>query len=183
MESFDIAVSFVLAKEGGLNENPKDKGGITNKGISLRFLKSLSAGELRSYGIFVGYEASEDDIRNLTEEQAINIYKGVFWDNAPFGKIKNQSNLNYIFDMSINMGINPAIKCAQRACWAVMRQKDIIKDDGILGNKTLSMLNHCGIYLLSAMRSERAGYYKLIAEKDETQHTFLEGWLNRAYGG
>lgn len=178
MDAFDIAVNYVLTREGGLSVNPNDRGGITKYGISLRFLKSLSSA--KSYGVFG--EIDDDSIVDLRMDQAIDIYKSEFWLKANYDAIKNQNNINFIFDMHVNSGLSPAIKCVQRACWAVMRQKDIIRDDGILGEQTIAMINKCGADLLPAMRSERAGFYRIIAERDITQRANMTGWLRRAYG-
>ena len=71
MADFEQAINFVLKNEGGLEENPNDPGGITNHGISLRFLKSIKP------------DASEEDIRNLTVNQAKTIYYDHFWVNSP----------------------------------------------------------------------------------------------------
>lgn len=178
MNSFDMAVDYVLKNEVGLENNPHDPGGITKYGISLRFLKYISPERLKSYGIHI---ADEHAIINLTLDQAKELYKGEFWNNANFFDIVNQDCCNYIFDMAVNMGINPAIKCAQRGCWSVMKKRNIIEDDGILGKETIKMINQCGRLLLLPMISERAGYYRLISEKNNSQE-FLNGWLNRAYG-
>lgn len=175
---FYFAVEYVLSKEGGLVDNPHDPGGITNFGISLRFLKSMPIERLKTYGIF---SAEPHDIIKMTKEQAKSIYKGEFWEHSKFDNIDDQDCCDFIFDMAVNMGISPAIKCAQRACWASARKKDTIKDDGILGEETLNLINYYGLHLISAMRSERAGYYRLIAE-DKNLKEFLNGWLNRAYG-
>ncbi len=180
---FDSAVEYVLNNEGGLVNNPHDPGGITNFGISLRFLKSISVEKLKTYGIF---SEESEDIVSLTKEQAKAIYRGEFWEHCKFDNINDQDCCNYIFDMAVNMGISPAIKCTQRACWAVMGKKDAIVDDGILGEKTLTLINYllrhnCGLELLYSMRSERAGYYRLIS-LDGNNKEFLNGWLRRAYG-
>lgn len=178
MSSFDEAIDFVLRNEKGLVNNSHDNGKITNHGISLRFLKNLPADSLRKYGVFE--EVSEDTIRHLTLEQAKKIYHDEFWLSAPFEKIGNQAHCNFIFDMAINMGIAPAIKCVQRACWAVMQKRDLI-DDGVMGVKTLDAIKRCGFLMMPPMRSERAGYYRLIVQNDGDQKDFINGWLNRAY--
>lgn len=177
---FECAVNFVLRNEQGLVDNPNDNGGITNFGISLRFLKNLPTERLKIFGIFE--EPYTETIRELTLEQAKLMYKNEFWNVAPFEKIFNQEHANYIFDMAISMGIAPAIKCVQRACWSVLRKRYLL-DDGILGAKTLAAIKTCGFLLMPAIRSERAGYYRLILEKSNNEKEFIDGWLNRAYCG
>jgi lysozyme family protein len=178
MTAFQIAVNYVLNNEKGLEENPKDPGGITKFGISLRFLRNIDA---RRYGIFSN-PITEDDIRNLKIETAKDIYQGEFWNLARFDEIKNQDIINYLFDMVVNEGISPAIKILQRACWAVFEDRSVIKDDGILGDKTLKAVNFApSTEIIAAMRSERAGDYRVIVAHRPDQKEFIEGWLNRAY--
>lgn len=178
MSSFDEAVDFVLRNEKGLVNHSHDNGKITNHGISLRFLKNLAPESLRKYGIFE--DVSEQTIIDLSLDQAKKIYHDEFWLNAPFEKIGNQMHCNFIFDMAIAIGIAPAIKCVQRACWAVMQKRELI-DDGILGEKTLTAIKMCGFLIMPPMRSERAGYYRLVVQNDGEQKEFINGWLNRAY--
>jgi lysozyme family protein len=181
MSDFESAVSFVLRNEGGFDDNPNDRGGATKYGISLRFLKSIPIEKLKKYGVFVDSTINSRDIQQLTLDQAKAIYRAEFWDNRNFEQLTSQDVCNYIFDMAINMGISPAIKCAQRACWALFRKKDIIVDDGILGPQTIKLINDSGIFILPVMRSERAADYKIITIKNPPSNQFINGWLNRAY--
>jgi len=178
MISADKAIDVVIGNEGGLVENVNDSGGITKYGISLRFLKSLI--DVKKYGIYTD-PVTADDIRNLTLDQARAIYKGEFWDHMSLDKLATQKIANYIFDMAVNIGIAPAIKIAQRACWAVMQQYNCIIDDGVMGDKTIAMINKCDFNLLYAMRSERAGYYHLIVNEHKQDAAFIDGWNRRAY--
>lgn len=178
--SFDKAVHHVLDNEGGLSTHENDHGGITNMGISHRFLKSLDPDSLKRYGIYTDPNEKETII-NLTKEQAIAIYRGEFWEHAPFEAIANQEYCNYIFDMAVNMGIANAIKCVQRATWAVMRRPSELLDDGILGTKTIAAIAYCGFFLMAPLRAERAAYYRSLIAHDVTQKDFLHGWYDRTY--
>lgn len=176
---FDRIIDYVIRWEGEeVADNLHDVGKITKYGISFRFLKNIEPERLKQYGIFE--YVTEDTIRYLTKEQAKAIYKGEFWQAAPFEHIRNEDHCRYIFSMAINIGIAPAIKCVQRASWAVMKRRDL-EDDGILGNDTLSMIERCGFLMMPALRSECAGHYRLIAQKDLSQNDFINGWLRRAY--
>lgn len=174
------AINYVLGNEGLLVDNPQDPGGITFAGISLRFLKSLTAEELKECEIF-DLEITADTILHLDIEKARLIYLKIWWERCNLDGIFRQTIASFIFDMCINHGISPAIKMVQRACWAVVKDRNTIKDDGVLGPKTLSAINQCGFYLLPVLRSERASFYRMLAEKDANFNVFLNGWLNRAY--
>ena len=58
---FDDIIEVVLEHEGGYVHDPKDLGGETNFGIAKRFYPDV-------------------DIKNLTKEQAKQIYKKDYWD-------------------------------------------------------------------------------------------------------
>jgi lysozyme family protein len=179
MSEFEPAVDFVLDREGGLVKNPNDLGGITNHGISLRFLKFVEKENLKRAFIFG--DIDEETIRSLSIGQARALYLSEFWERAPFEKIVNQEHCNYIFDMAVNLGISPAIKCVQRACWAVMKKWELLPDDGILGDHTVSSIRLCGFLIMPALRAERANYYRNIVNTHPEQKEFLRGWYDRTY--
>lgn len=180
MSQFEPALEYVLEREGGVSESANDPGGVTNRGISYRLLKSFDNTELRPYGLCCPVTVA--DIHALNLNQVSEIYRGEFWNRARFSAINSQSLVNYLFDACVNMGIAPGVKCLQRACWAVARDRTVLVDDGILGQKTLERVNSTSsVLLLSAMRSERGGVYRMIAQNEPSQNIHLDGWLNRSY--
>jgi lysozyme family protein len=182
MAQFEPAVAYILNNEKELEENSNDPGGITKWGITLRFIKGLSPAKRKEYGIYSD-APSPDDIRSLSVEQAKAIYKGEFWNHSLIEYIPNQELANYVFDTAVNMGISPAIKCLQRALWALSHDRKLLEDDGILGEVTLGYVRmYHALAILDVMRSERAGDYRLIASEHQDQRVNLDGWLNRAYG-
>jgi lysozyme family protein len=182
MSLYEPALAYVLQREGLIEDDRKDPGGFTKCGISLRFLKSLSNERLRGYGLPGADVVARVDVEQLTPAQISALYRGEFWDNAPFQSINNQDVCNYLFDACVDMGLAPGIKCLQRAAWSIARQRGIIADDGILGEHTLELVNGCSpAMLLAAMRSERGGEYRLIAQAKPQENSDLEGWLNRSY--
>ena len=89
-------IEITLHHEGGYVHDPKDLGGETNFGIAKRWYPDL-------------------DIKNLTEEEAAEIYKKDYWDKYKLDEIPE--NLQHIyFDMVVNMGVRNAGKIIQRAC-------------------------------------------------------------------
>lgn len=171
MSEFEKAIPIVLHNEGGLVDNPKDPGGITNFGISLRFLKSTEEYK----------DADAQFIRDLTTEKATEIYHKHFWLKE-YDQIDYQRVCNFIFDMSVNMGHEMAHKRVQRTIWAVKLNNNTLKDDGIFGPLTITYLNEIGETIMPILRSERSGFYRCIVSKDHyTFEGFLQGWLNRCY--
>lgn len=181
MADFEPAVTFVLANEKGLEDAPEDNGGITNHGISLRFLKSIPDERLRAMGFPVSQAINADTIRKLTTDQAKRIYESEFWNQAPFKLIPYQKLCNVIFDTAVNLGIGQAVKCVQRAIWASQGNEKILPCDGVFGKETLRFITLSGFSLLPAIRSERASVYRLLCSEYKNQAKFLDGWLARAY--
>jgi len=86
MSLFELAIPIVLRHEGGLVDNPNDPGGITNHGVSLRWLKSKGlAGDLNHDG-----DVDAADIKIMTVEQASGFYKTYWWDKYNYGAIVAQ---------------------------------------------------------------------------------------------
>lgn len=83
--SFDSAVEFVLQREGGYVNNPKDRGGETKYGISKRSYPDL-------------------DIANLTPEQAKEIYRKDFWQAIDGDNIADPKAALVAFDAAVNHG-------------------------------------------------------------------------------
>lgn len=84
MAEFQPAVELVLIHEGGYVNNPEDPGGETNFGIAKRWHPEL-------------------DIKNLTKEQAAEIYQKAYW--APFMEQEPDQRVgNCALDCAVNQG-------------------------------------------------------------------------------
>lgn len=185
-DNFDAAITIVLKHEGKLSDDPSDRGGITNYGISLRYLKSLVASnpELMSE-----YDKNHDkiiegyDISNMTLEEAIKIYKKNFWDAPGFGKLKSQLLANKIFDLAVNVGPKKAIEFLQEAC-NKLHNTNHLSVDGRLGEKTLESVNSLedkdSEMLVGVIKEISYEYYNYIATRHPAYKKFLKGWLKRA---
>jgi lysozyme family protein len=158
---FLIAVARVLNDEGGYVSDPSDSGGETNFGISKR-----------SY--------PNEDIKGMTAERATEIYWNDFWLKYGFDKLKGFIAAK-VFNLSVVMGASSAIICLQRA----LRACGVFNpaEDGVLALATVHTVNSCSNTeaLLSALRSEAAGYFRTIAHDNAARTAFLKGWLIRAY--
>lgn len=173
MSKFEVAIHSVLEHEGYYSNDKFDPGGATKYGISLRFLKGIKE------DINLDGEVNIEDIRALSVERAMELYKEHWWDKYRYSQIDNQELATKIFDLAINMGARQAHKLIQRACRATNNQ---IKDDGYLGEKSFYAIDKSNPEaLLSALRSEAAGFYRAITAKNRNFKKFIKGWLNRAY--
>src|ERR1700693_522006 len=161
---FTLAVTRVLANEGGYVRLASDPGGATKFGISQRDYPKVN-------------------ITELTREEAVAIYFRDFWNSGRYTELPDAIAIK-LFDLSINIGPAHAVRCLQRA----LRSCEIaVAEDGALGDASIAAAKRAnGETLLAALRSEAAGYYRAMAEvavsKGENGDAgFLTGWLNRAY--
>ena len=154
MKTFDEIIEKVLEHEGGYVNDPKDLGGETKYGITKRFYPDV-------------------DIKNLTIEQAKEIYKKDYWDKNRVESLP-QNLWHIYFDMCVNMGKRTAVKVLQRAAVNKGRNIDV---DGGLGPMTIGALK--GVEL-DRVRAFRVKYYvDLITARPEQEKFFL-GWFRRA---
>lgn len=106
---FDKAIEFTLLYEGGYVDDPADAGGETKYGISKAQYPNV-------------------DIKNLTLDQAKEIYHRDYWLKFHCDKMPWPLAL-VMFDSFVQFNpLNP-IRWLQRAL--------IIKDDGVLGPRTI----------------------------------------------
>ncbi|CAB4127807.1 zliS Lysozyme family protein [uncultured Caudovirales phage] len=179
MADFDSCVAYVLKHEGGLSEDAADPGGITSMGISLRFLRDVNTDTLKRVGIFG--DVTAQTIRDLTLDQAQKLYFFEFWSTCPVEKIQNGIIAKYCFDMMVNHGQVQAIKLIQRACCAAQKVKDYVKDDGIMGSKTLQAINQASFMLIPALIATRAAFMRQLVASNSKLECFIDGWLNRVF--
>ncbi|MDR0572134.1 MAG: hypothetical protein LBG48_04755, partial [Rickettsiales bacterium] len=119
------------------------------------------------------------DIKNLTRDQARQIYFCDFWMKAKCEQIDDENIATKFFDLAVHTGIPQAVKLVQRALRATGEQ---IVEDRIIGPATLAAINKADpTDLLAALKSEAAGFYRLIAQANPSQQKFINGWLSRAY--
>lgn len=165
MGHFDKAVEVVLKHEGGLVDHPNDPGGLTNFGISARWAARANM---------------KLDIRSMTKEIAIQIYRKYFWDAYNLDRIQDEKLAVKLFDTLVNVGPAQAFRFLQRSLRCCGFKQ--VTDDGVLGPVTLAALNLAiPNHLICSFRSEQAGFYRVLAARNEKFQVFLKGWLKRAY--
>ena len=149
-------ISQVLKHEGGYVHDPKDLGGETNFGIAGRFYPDV-------------------DIKNLTKDDAKEIYKKDYWDRYKLDEMP--TNLQHIyFDMVVNMGVRNAGKIMQRACKA---KGCNIEVDGIVGSGTRKAIKSCKLEN-DRVKAYRLKYYCDLVNKKPEQERFFYGWVKRS---
>ena len=91
---FKKALRFVLNREGGYVNNPNDKGGATNKGITQNTYNAY----LKSKG------RQARDVRNITDAEVEDIYYSSYWLGAGCEKMSPVFAV-VCFDTAVNMGV------------------------------------------------------------------------------
>ena len=172
---FDPAFAYVINNERGFVDDPKDPGGVTNFGISVRY-----AADYASDYPFLDEMNLEASIESLTVENAKLIYRGEYW-NELYSQIIGQDICNFVFDCAFSIGPAMAHRFAQRSCWSCGIPRSELVDDGVIGIKTIKAINFSIEKILPALRSERSNYYRLKIVQDPNKKRFEEGWLNRTY--
>lgn len=181
MAELKLALPTIFFHEGRYVNNPKDPGGATNFGVSLRFL--LKTGDLDKDGWLDGDidhdgDIDIDDIKQMKMPDAAKLYDLYFWSKYGYANIYDQDIATKVLDLAVNMGPRGSHRCVQRAVRSSIG--NILVEDGDLGSKTFSAINLSNpMELLPALKSEAAGYYRSI--KYNGAQDFLRGWLNRAY--
>lgn len=91
--TFPKAIEFVLNHEGGYSNDLADPGGETNFGITKKSYPDL-------------------DIKNLTKEEAIKIYRQDYWDASGCDVLPWPMDM-IIFDTAVNCGPTRALLWAK----------------------------------------------------------------------
>lgn len=155
------AIQKILKIEGGFTNNPNDAGGATNFGITKKV-----------YEDFIGREVSVDEIRNMPEGNAYQIYKENYWDAIGGDYITEFSCAYVIFDQAVNRGVSSALK---QACRTVG-----ISETGGVNSFVIKSINEYDPYMFVQeylMYSE--DFYNALVAQKPTNNVFLKGWLNR----
>lgn len=166
MANFDIYYPVLLKYEGGYVDNPNDKGGATNLGVTIaQWIKN-------------GFDKDHDndidkyDLKLITPEDAKPIAKSKYWDRVKGDDINSQSIAELLMDWAYMSGSVTAIKKIQELLK--------LSQDGVIGNKTLSAINSADSKVLfEQLKARREKFFKAIVANNPTQVVFLHGWINR----
>lgn len=167
--SFEKVIGKILKAEGGYSDHPADQGGPTNFGITQA---TLSA--------YRGRSVSADEVKALSLDEAIQIYKKNYWDPMGLDLIKDEKIQLILFDQGVNRGTT--VTAAKQAQVVANAMGAGISEDGKIGPITAGKLNgfptidFCREYLQA---SEHA--YVNIVIRNPSQIVFLRGWLNRVH--
>jgi len=153
---FDLCIEQILTHEGGFVNHPRDPGGATNMGITLRTLRAWRDEDL-----------TEDDVRNLKRDEAKDIYRSLYWNLMKCDDLPKGVDL-MVFDFGVNAGPRASIQILQRAAGA--------EADGSIGPLTLRAVRSTEPKaLIDALARMRVDFYRKLT----TFETFGRGWEKR----
>ena len=155
---FEDAVRIVLELEGGgrLALHAKDPGGLTKFGISLKAYPQLG----------------RSGISDLTEEEAIAIYRRDYWNVLRVDRLPPRLRLA-LFDTAVNCGTKAAVEILQRALRLLGAQVAV---DGDLGPLTFgAIISYPTDRVLIHVLLERQRFYRNLG----AYSVFGLGWEKR----
>ena len=159
--NFPEALAHTLTFEGGWSDNPNDPGGATMKGITQR-----------TYNNYLGRQASNEELRNILDEQIADIYRKLYWQPCAAGDLPDGLDFA-VFDTAVNTGPREASRLLQRLVG--------VSADGVIGPATIQAVNdyvvaHGIENLIDAYTEARQSFYRFLP----TYVHFGEGWRKRA---
>ena len=172
LTEFDDIIQVVLKHEGGYVDDPDDRGGATNWGVTQAV-----------YEDYVGYKCDKDEIKNMNQEVAEEIYFEKYWKPSKAQKLPEEIRQTY-FDMVVNHGQGGAVKILQQACNNKRKPENYIAVDGGIGPNTI---NACKDLKLWEVQVERSGFYWNLVfvgsfyGKRNNQAKFIRGWIRRCF--
>lgn len=115
MANFNITIKKIASFEGGYQCYPDDNGNWTGgkkgKGVLIGTNRGITAPELAKH---LNRTPSVLDMKNLSHDTAVGIYKKNYWDTIRGDEINSQELADQVCDMAVNAGVVAAIKLACR---------------------------------------------------------------------
>lgn len=154
-------ISKIKKLEGGYVNNPNDKGGCTNSGITIS-----------TYRKYFGKTKTCNDLKKLSENHWMTIFINGYWNKILGYKIKNQSIADFLVDWYWHSG-SYAIKFTQQIL--------NVSSDGVVGPKTIAAINNYPNQkeLFQKLWNRRKKQFDDIVKRNPSQKIFLKGWYNR----
>lgn len=163
MANFDLAVEYVLDSEGGFVDDPLDRGGCTNMGITQATLSR-----------WLKHPATEQDVRDLERETAKEIYHDWYWLPVRGDAIEHQGVATCIFDIGVVCGTPTSVRLARMAIGAPA--------EGGFDHAMVERINakapESFIHRFVGVVSDR---FCDIVVKNKSQTRFIKGWMRRAH--
>lgn len=154
-DPFLTCLDFTLKREGGYVDNPNDKGGPTNKGITLKTLRRHVP------------DATVDDLKRISDAMVMTIYRTDYWNPVKGALLPPGLDL-MVFDMAVTSGPGTSVRLLQTCVGAA--------SDGAIGPKTLAAIKTAPAdQTLIRLALRQSWFYGNLADAVH----FGDGWTNR----
>lgn len=159
--TIEKVIDGVLASEGGYVNDPADRGGATNYGVTLATLRAYKP-EFSNM--------TAEDLKRLSPVVARAVYRDKY--SLSFEWLSDSIVYQFMVNAAVQHGVTGASKMLQRAVG--------VKDDGDIRSVTKRVVTQLpSTKLLALLVAERCRFYTHIVDKNPTQMKFLKGWVNR----
>ena len=166
MDNFSTAMVFVFRVEGGYVNNPVDRGGATNRGITQDTYTEWLASKKLPYG----------DVKDISEDTAKRIYFERYWLPTKCAVMPLRLSVVH-FDACVNHG---------PVRGAMLLQESLgVNVDGVIGPKTMAEISRtleskdAENDVINKYHESRMDFYRQIVWNSPEQNIFLAGWTNR----
>lgn len=163
MASFEKFAPVLWDLEGGYVDDPDDRGGATNRGITLKTYE----GWCRRHGY---PRPTVQRLKDLDAGTWKRITKELFWDKVGGDDIRDQRVANLIADWAFNSGTG-----------IITRVQALVgvRADGVVGRETVLAINAEDPARLAAdLKRLRTSFYHTLARRGNNRK-YLRGWLAR----
>lgn len=160
MTDADI-LAAIFKREAGYVDDPRDRGGATNMGITQA---ALAAWRDRP--------VTKADVKALTKTEATAIYRRRYIERPGFQSILNPHLRGLVVDCGVNHGTPRVARWLQQAVG--------VKLDGVIGPVTrLALEKSDPVAVYVRICAIRTRWYGRIIADDHSQAAFSAGWANR----
>jgi len=161
-------VDNIIAREGGFVNDPADRGGATKYGITRATLAWHR-----------GYHVTVEDVKNLTVQEATEIYEKRFIYGPKFNLIKEiDKSGQMLYSNMVDFGVMSGPHLAITHLQEILQ----VTADGVLGPVTLEALSKAShVSVNKQLVIRRALMAARLAKRDPNQLRFLAGWLTRFF--
>ena len=168
MALFSLSLNAVLKHEGGYVDDPDDRGGATNHGITQATLADWR-----------GKAVTAADVKAMTSTEAAAIYKARYWDKMNLDQIVSQKLAEAVMEFGVNAGIKTAGKALQRAAhWVHGAGAGKLVEDSAIGPITGRNVNTNGEEKLARQFFEvGVRYTNGISRSPPVTRKFLYSWI------
>jgi lysozyme family protein len=167
---FIDAQDITKQAEGGFSNDKGDTGNY-HKGVFIGTNHGISAPILAEY---LGKMPTMKDMKNLTYETSLEIYKKNYWDAQNLGKFNDQSVANILYDGSVNQGKTGMRSVLRKSL--IENGVKITDNDNPFNDKWVDKINKLDQEsLFISIKKYREERYK--SAKTFSRHG--DGWLSR----